>query len=137
MTKERSSLFQGKGLRKSGARDAILGVFSRSLKPISASEVLDKLSRKGMAVNKTTVYRELETLKKIGYVKEIFFRNDTALYELAGDHHHHLVCISCGDIREVRLNESLDREEKRLARQERFVILEHSLEFFGMCEQCQ
>ncbi|QQS15596.1 MAG: transcriptional repressor [Candidatus Moraniibacteriota bacterium] len=128
---------QGKGLRKSVARDAILDTFMNAGKPLSVPGIITSLSAKGTSVNKTTVYREIETLKKIGRVREVFFRNDTALYEFAGDHHHHLVCVSCGDVREVRLNESLEQEENRLARRERFTILDHSLEFFGMCERCR
>ncbi len=128
---------QNKHLRKSPARDAVLDILGNAGKPLPVSEIMASLANKGRSVNKTTVYREIETLKKMGSVREIFFRNDTALYECVGDHHHHLVCVSCGDIREVRLNESLEREESRLARRERFTILDHSLEFFGMCERCR
>lgn len=134
---EKSNVALAGKLRRSGARERILAVLASVSKPFTAAEILTLLSRKGARVNKTTVYREVETLKKAGLVREVFFRNDTALYELAGDHHHHLVCVSCGDVRDVRLKESFESEERRLERAERFSILEHSLEFFGMCEQCR
>lgn len=124
-------------LRKSDVRESMLAVLTDAAKPLSVVEMLALLAKKGTRVNKTTVYREIDILKKTGRVREVFFRNDTALYELAGDHHHHLVCVSCGDVREVRIDESLDQEEQRIARREHFAIIEHSLEFFGMCERCR
>lgn len=132
-----SSILRTKVSRKSVARERILSLLSDVSKPISVFEILERLSKKGKTFNKTTIYREMETLKKEGQVKEIFFRNDTALYELAGEHHHHLVCVSCGDVRDVRLEESLGREEKKLECREHFTIFDHSLEFFGMCRKCR
>ncbi|QQR78022.1 MAG: transcriptional repressor [Candidatus Moraniibacteriota bacterium] len=115
----------------------MLSVLVSASKPVSVFEILDILSRKKRVFNKTTLYREMEVLKKEGYVKEVFFRNDTALYELVGEHHHHLVCTSCGDVRDVHLEESLECEERKLERREHFIILDHSLEFFGKCKECQ
>lgn len=126
-----------KGFRRSLAREEILSVLVSASKPVSVFEVLEILSRKRRIFNKTTLYREMDFLKKEGYVKEVFFRNDTALYELIGEHHHHLVCTSCGDVRDVHLEESLEHEERKLERREHFTIFDHSLEFFGKCKKCQ
>ncbi len=126
-----------KGFRRSLAREEILSVLVSASKPVSVFEVLEILSRKRRIFNKTTLYREMDFLKKEGYVKEVFFRNDTALYELIGEHHHHLVCTSCGDVRDVHLEESLECEERKLERREHFTIFDHSLEFFGKCKKCQ
>ncbi len=126
-----------KGFRRSLAREEILSVLVSASKPVSVFDILEILSRKRRVFNKTTLYREMEVLKKEGHVKEVFFRNDTALYELVGEHHHHLVCTSCGDVRDVYLEESLDQEERKLERREHFTIFDHSLEFFGRCKRCQ
>ena len=136
-TSPEKSTVSGKKRRRSSSRESILECLSGSLKPTSVFEIIERLRKEGKRYNKTTIYREIETLKRMGNVKEIFFRNNTSLYELSGDHHHHLVCVSCGDIREVRINESLDKEERRMARREHFAIIEHSLEFFGTCERCR
>ncbi len=126
-----------KGFRRSLAREEILSVLVSASEPVAVFDILEILSRKRRVFNKTTLYREMEVLKKEGHVKEVFFRNDTALYELVGEHHHHLVCTSCGDVRDVYLEESLDQEERKLERREHFTIFDHSLEFFGRCKRCQ
>lgn len=126
-----------KGLRRSVSREAILRVIADSKQPISANDLKCALDIQGKRFNKTTVYRELETLKQLGYVRELLLRNDAALYELSGSHHHHLVCVACGDVRHVILKDSWNKEERRMERREGFKILDHSLEFFGLCKKCQ
>lgn len=119
------------------ARELILKALLCSSEPISAPEILRRLVDQGVSFNKTTIYRELEALRNSGSIREIFFRNDKALYELPGEHHHHLVCTSCGNVRDVAPRESFADEEKEILRRESFLVLEHSLEFFGLCRSCR
>jgi Fe2+ or Zn2+ uptake regulation protein len=124
-------------LRKSAARHRIQEVFKDSARPLSANEIRQRLEARGIVFNKTTIYREIETLKRIGAVKELFLRNDSAMYELSGTHHHHLQCVSCGDVRHVRLEETLEHEQRKMAAREGYTITDHSLEFFGVCAKCE
>jgi Fur family transcriptional regulator, ferric uptake regulator len=128
----------GRGIRMTRTREAMLSLFSEAGAPLSVPQILGRLEETGKRPNKTTVYRELEFLKGQGFVKELTLRNDLALYELAGPHHHHLVCVDCGTVRDISVSdESLSCEERRIERKEGFEILEHSLEFFGLCGKCR
>jgi Fur family ferric uptake transcriptional regulator len=124
------------GFRRSAAREAILRALVAKRKPVSVQDVAAHIKTEGKSFNKTTLYREIETLKRAGHIKELMLRNDVALYELAGPHHHHLTCVSCGDVRAVHLHESICHEERAIAKKEGFKILEHSFEFFGLCPKC-
>ena len=128
---------QSKGFRRSVAREALIRVLSEADSPLSVPEIERRLAKSARRFNKTTVYREIGFLKSAGYVTELALRNDMALYELAGPHHHHLVCVDCGTVRDIDFRESLDREERRIERREGFRILDHSLEFFGLCSRCR
>lgn len=123
--------------RKSMAREFICQILKRADRPVSVGEILTQLRQQGRMFNKTTVYRELDVMKQKGVVREVFFRNDTALYELAGEHHHHLVCVSCGYVHAITLRESFADEVREVSKHEQFFILDHSLEFFGLCRVCQ
>ncbi len=57
---------------------------------------------------------------------------DGPRFELAEDHHHHLVCESCGDVSEFE-ECPLDL---RLLRDVDFEISSHSLEIYGRCTDC-
>jgi Fe2+ or Zn2+ uptake regulation protein len=128
---------KSRGYRKSRAREAMLAILEASSSPLSAPDIEVRLLRRGHRFNKTTVYREIECLMEAGYVTELALRNDVALYELAGPHHHHLICVDCGDVRDIDSGESFADEERLIERREGFRILDHSLEFFGLCGKCR
>jgi Fur family ferric uptake transcriptional regulator len=128
------------GFRRSAARTAILRVFASSDSPLSVPDIERRIVSGARRFNKTTVYREIEFLKAAGYVTELALRNDVALYELASPHHHHLVCVDCGTVRDVDTDmeaASWKREERRIERKEGFHLLGHSLAFFGQCAKCR
>lgn len=130
------NLLHKKGFRKSVVRELILRTITLQHRPISAPEILDLLGKQGKSCNKTTIYRELEILKKSEYIKELFLRTDVALYELAG-HRHHIMCVHCGDIQHIQVTEPESQKNKKQAERLGYTILDHSLEFFGLCQKCQ
>jgi Fe2+ or Zn2+ uptake regulation protein len=115
-----------------------VGVFAGAGAPLTVGEVHASLGKAGVSVNRTTVYREVDFLKGAGLLREIRLGDGQGRYEfLTESHHHHLVCISCKSIQCVELRQCLDLEEKRIGRESNFRVMEHSLEFFGLCADCQ
>ena len=126
------------GERITPTREALLEIFCRHLKPQTSQELLLSLEKKGFKVNKTTIYRQLEVLTKVGLIKEINFADRAKHYELASDnHHHHLVCQSCNKVEDVNLDNDLDKQEQTILKKNHFKVLQHSLEFFGLCGKCK
>lgn len=127
------------GFRVTRTRKAVLKVFLEDRKPISAEELMDALERGGVAVNKTTVYRELSFLTERSIIKEVRFLHERVKrYEAAGlGHHHHLICVSCKKVEDVELKGDLDEQEKEIYRSKGFKVLEHALEFMGLCQECR
>lgn len=106
--------------------------------PLSAAEILAGLARRRMIVNKTTVYRELDLLSGAGVLRELQFGDRKKRYEVAPEgHHHHLVCMECHRVEDIELPRDLDLQERQIERQKKFKILNHTLEFFGTCRDCQ
>lgn len=133
------SKIQCAGLRLTRTRQALTAVFLQSRTPLSVPELLVKLKKSGVVVNKTTVYRELERLEALNLVRSVKLAPRRASYELATrEHHHHLVCVSCETVEDIDIAESeLTREEKKVKAEKQFTVLRHSLEFFGLCQKCQ
>jgi len=116
-------------LRNTPARRKIIEIFESSKRPLSASLVLRKIK-----VNKTTVYRELETLLNEKIICEVDFGDGIKRYESTKlSHHHHLVCKICGEIEDVKINEKILMV---YVNQTNFKIENHSIEFFGRCKNC-
>lgn len=127
------------GERITTVRRALIQILSKDHQPISVQEILQKLKERSIIANKTTVYRQLETLLKYNFVHEVRLSDRSVLYELANgkDHHHHLVCLGCGSIEDVSFRDDLERQEKNIIKSKKFKIIRHSLEFFGWCLKCQ
>jgi Fur family ferric uptake transcriptional regulator len=93
-----------------------------------------------------TVYRTLDLLERTGVVHRIALADGQARYELRSttkrDHHHHLICTACGRIVDYSdfVSEELElvhKTEESLARKHGFRILDHNIEFLGLCEKCR
>ena len=65
------------------------------------------------------------------------FEGGQAVFELnKGEHHDHLVCTSCGKVVEF-MDDVIERHQNEIAKENNFIISEHSLIIYGQCESCQ
>lgn len=121
------------GYRLTKPRQEIFAVLKH--KPQSVVEILVQLHEKKLRIDKVTVYRALENFVKIGLVAETQFKDGVSVYELADhEHHHHVLCESCGRIEDICLDENLLL--KATKKSSSFLIKSHRLEFFGLCQKC-
>ncbi len=130
---------KGQGGKLTAVRKEIIHIFAEANAPLSAQELQRRLSRRKKLPNKTTVYREIAFLVERRIVREITFNDRKKRYEAELDaaHHHHLVCVRCDGVEDVALAGDLDRQERSISRSRGFMILNHSLEFFGVCRTCK
>ena len=85
-------------------------------------------------VGMVTVYRTLDLFSELGLVRRLDL-GDGARYELADDHHHHLICEGCGEITEFERCPMDRRGLPDVARD--FEVRAHSLEVYGTCSDCR
>ncbi len=126
-------------MRSTPVHQALLKILAKNQAPLSAFEILAKLHAKKLLVNKTTVYRQLTLLEEQNLIHTVRLSDRSVRYELVNEknHHHHLVCVKCNDVKEVSLKNHLDKQEKVIEKNKGFKITRHSLEFFGLCFNCQ
>ena len=94
---------------------------------------MEELRRRCPQVGLVTMYRTLHLLSELGIVRRMDL-GDGPRYELAEDHHHHLICESCGDISEFD-ECPLSSELVSLSSSE-FEVRSHSVEVYGRCAAC-
>lgn len=132
MLPDQLATLQSSGLRVTPIRRQIFRLLNRSKTPISASDMLSEIS-----ANKTTIYREIDVLLKTGFLNEVDLSDGFKRYELASrNHHHHLICLKCRQVKDVILEEDLSRTESRISKSNKFKVTKHQLEFFGYCQHC-
>ncbi len=108
--------------------------------PLTISQILDLDDR----LAQSSVYRNLVILEQVEAVTRIVTRDDYARYELTerltDDHHHHLICTSCGDVADFSLTtqteSSLDDALRRVAKKAGFAVEAHRLDLVGVCASC-
>lgn len=128
-----AGILRDAGLRATSQRIALFVALRQARHPQSV-EGLVAGSRNAFDI--ATAYRILEAFQEAGLARRIDLAQGRALYEAAGAHHHHAVCVSCGRIEDVEacLPKGLDAAVKKASGFAR--IDEHALEFFGTCAAC-
>jgi Fur family ferric uptake transcriptional regulator len=102
----------------------------------SAQDLHAMLRQRGEGIGLTTVYRTLQALSEAGEVDVLRTDDGESVYRRCSTgHHHHLVCRSCGRTVEVE-GPTVERWADRVATENGFVDVSHTLEVFGTCDSC-
>jgi Fur family ferric uptake transcriptional regulator len=117
-------------------QDKILQVLSGVGKPISAQDLYMEMRHQGVSMGLATVYRSLDALKLDGAVQMRTLPSGESLYSLPQEDRHHLTCLQCGNT--IAIDECPVHDlEEQLHQTHHFRIYYHTLEFFGLCPDCQ
>jgi len=126
------------GQRYTGQRRELVELLANE-GPLSIPEVL----RGRGGLKQSSVYRNLAVLEHAGVVRRVVTEGEFARFELTEEltqHHHHLICSTCGRVEDVTvpsdLEGTLDRTLDRLARRAGFADVDHRLDLIGTCGDC-
>ena len=134
---ENRELLNTAGLRVTNQRALILDIIRRGQGHLDADEVYRQARRKQPRLSLSTVYRTLQTLKKLGLIEEVHFDEAHHHYEIKpATEHHHLVCLHCGRV--IEFNYPLARLVKRkVVEAKDFEITGSELRMTGYCPICR
>lgn len=105
-------------------------------RPVSAQDLYLELRQHQQTIGLATIYRSLEALKLEGSLQVRTLATGESLYSLAQQDQHYLTCIHCQQ--SIPIDECpVHALEQRLEQSHQFKVYYHTLEFFGLCEQCQ
>jgi Fur family ferric uptake transcriptional regulator len=131
-----------KALRRHGykltpQRRAVVGTIASSPDHLTPSAIYQKIHRERSDIGLVTIYRTLEILARLGLICELHAGGSCRSYTIgAPEHHHHLICSSCGEVVDFS-GYDLSSLEERLSRETGFEIEDHLLEFIGLCQNCK
>jgi Fur family ferric uptake transcriptional regulator len=130
-----------KGYKITTQRQLVLDVIKENQGcHMSPEDVFNKLKENGANIGIATVYRTLALLEEMGLIYKIELKPGCVSYELNQPEmthkHHHLICLVCGKIIEVK-EDLLDNLEEVIASSHGFLIKDHSLKFYGYCAECR
>jgi Fur family transcriptional regulator, ferric uptake regulator len=128
------------GHKRGGARRAVLELLAQESCALTALEIEDTLSSRRRAVSRASVYRILEELERVHLVQRVETGQAMVRYErVCGEHeehHHHLVCDSCGVVMpfsDATLERAIAKVSERVPLA---VVSEHEIVLHGACQKC-
>ncbi|MBV8820512.1 MAG: transcriptional repressor [Acidobacteriaceae bacterium] len=142
-TLERRSLLQEltlRGVRITGQRRILLETIQDSDRHLDAATLLQLAQKRDRQINRATVYRTIELLKKLRLIDELDLMHldgEKHFYEVKTTvDHMHLACFKCGRIEEYT-SPLFERLKTEISLSRGFQIRVVRLEVGGCCSNCR
>jgi Fur family transcriptional regulator, ferric uptake regulator len=125
--------------RYTRSRRGLVDVLAAADAPLSIPQLRDH----DRSLAQSSAYRNLAVLERAGVVHRIVAADDFARYELAEDlteHHHHLICETCGDVTDFTVPPAVEHDVEAalaaVAARAGFEVHHHRLDLVGTCPRC-
>jgi Fe2+ or Zn2+ uptake regulation protein len=127
--------------RYTSCRKALVEAMAVAKRPLTIPEILASAG----SVTMSSAYRNLTVLCEADVARRVSGADDLGRFELAedvsGNHHHHLICSSCGTMADVNASAKLEKAVAEAARQAAaetgFDVKTHRVDLEGLCPACR
>ena len=102
----------------------------------SADQIFDAVEPRIPGIARTTVYRGLEHLARMGVISKACHPGSVARFDPRLDLHHHLVCLRCNeftDFEDDRLNGLMIPDTSAVG----FEVDDYRVQLRGICKSCR
>ena len=125
-----------KGHKITPQRLAIVKILAKSEGHPTVENIHDLLKNDFPTMSIATVYKNILLIKSLGEVLELGFPDGSNRYDgNKPSPHPHVICIKCKKIVDPDIG-SLDEMERQVTLATDYKILNHRLDFFGICSNC-
>ncbi len=122
--------------KRSKEKEAILQFLRSTGSHPTADTVFNEMRKQNPYISLGTIYRNLRLLTDEGEINELDTVGGLSRFEANTRPHYHFRCDKCGRV--FDLNEEVDTSlNQRIADKTGYKILDHILEFRGLCQECQ
>lgn len=130
------NLIKNSGLKVTKHKIAVLQLFDIH-RHLDANKIYTVLISRGINISLATIYRILSEFEANSILVKHNFNDEQSTYELIhpNEHHDHLICIKCHKVVEF-FNCEIEKTQEEIAKANKFRILNHQLNLFGLCEDC-
>jgi len=130
---------EARGIRLTAQRRALIETIQRADAHLDAATLLSRTRERDPNIDRATVYRTIELLKRLGLIDELdlmHLNGEKHYYEVKTQKDHlHLACFQCGEIEEFD-SPTFQRLKREIAAQKDFEIQVMRLEVGGQCSRC-
>jgi Fur family transcriptional regulator, ferric uptake regulator len=130
---------EAQGIRLTAQRRALIETIQEATTHLDAASLLKLARKRDPKIDRATVYRTIELLKRLGMIDELdlmHLNGEKHYYEVKTQKDHfHLACFQCGRIEEFA-SPTFERLKREIAATKDFAIQVMRLEVGGVCKQC-
>lgn len=130
---------EGRGVRLTSQRRALIETIQAATSHLDAASLLEQARRRDPDIDRATVYRTIDLLKRMGMIDELdlmHIEGEKHYYEVRTRKDHlHLACFGCGEITEFT-SPSFERLKQEIGAKNDFRIQVMRLEVGGLCSRC-
>jgi Fe2+ or Zn2+ uptake regulation protein len=131
-----TDLFRANGRKITAQRQCIFRALDGDLSHPSAEKVYEKVRREMPNVSLKTVYQTLNDLAELGAISMLDVGTGSARFDPNVEtSHHHLVCRSCGKVRDLATDIPGLVVSRRQA--QGFAVDSAEVVFRGLCDECK
>ena len=124
------------GCKITPQRQLIAKILARSKGHPSVEQIHSQIKKTYPSMSLATVYRNILLIKSFGEVLELGFPDGSNRYDGNKPYPHpHVICIKCRKIVDPKLD-NLEDMTKKVSAETNYKILNHRLDFFGICSSC-
>jgi len=125
--------FRTAGLKVTPQRQLLFRLLHGNTAHPTAETLYDIASREMPGISLRTVYQTLTDLEAMGELQHIDLGGGAARFDPNVDDHHHIVCESCGEVRDVYV---ANADEISVAGLAGFSVQSARIVFSGQCPVC-
>ncbi|MEX1093763.1 MAG: Fur family transcriptional regulator [Acidimicrobiia bacterium] len=141
LEKQIAGRLQERDIRLTSGRRTIVRSLGVADGPRSASDLYASI---GDTVPLSSIYRSLAVLEEAGVISPHYSTKGVTRYELAEwlmGHHHHLVCVECGQVEDIEIASEIETQleaiVESIGREVSFAPRDHALNIEGLCSECK
>ncbi|MBN1844409.1 MAG: transcriptional repressor [Sedimentisphaerales bacterium] len=131
-----AELLQESGRPLSPLQAQVVELFMQTERHRTLEMIYQQARQRNPQISRALVEQTLEILCEHKIARALRLQ-DQVLYEHCHpeSHHDHLYCVSCGAIMEF-FDPRIERLQQENARRANFRLLQHTLNIYGMCQEC-
>lgn len=137
--RELLSQIEARGIRLTAQRRVLIEIMQETNVHLDAASLLELAHRQNPNINRATVYRTIELLKRLGMIDELdlmHLKGEKHYYEVRPRQDHlHLACFGCGEIIEFA-TPTFEELKREIGARNDFAIQVVRLEVGGLCSAC-
>jgi Fur family ferric uptake transcriptional regulator len=122
-------------MRLTSQRQVIVEELQKVTSHPTATEVFDMVRKRLPRIGLGTVYRNLDLLAEKGIIKKLEAGGEQKRFDGDTSQHYHVRCVKCGRVEDIFIERSKELE-KRAASYCNYKILDHHVQFSGICSKC-